>query len=93
MNIDLSTLEQQADHRRIRAAMRRQCNANWKRALSAGTNKSPTFGCETTIGDIARSVKLEPKLVAAHLTGAWLVIIEQDDSKPVELWGVSEDGE
>lgn len=91
--VDLSTLEQRSDHRRIRAALRRQCNANGRSARAAGTDKSPTFGHETTVGDIARSVNLAPQLVADQLVDAWLVILDRDNNKPVELWGVSEDGE
>lgn len=92
--IDLTTLEQRSDHRRIRSALRRLCNANGARAaVAAEAARGPTFGYETTIGDIARRVNLAPQLVADHLDDAWLVIIDRDDSKPVELWGVSEDGE
>lgn len=91
--VDLGTVDERSDHRRIRAALHRQCNANGRRAVVDGTNKSPTFGFETTIGDIARSVNLSPQLVADHLADAWLVILDRDDTKPIELWGVSEDGE
>lgn len=91
--IDLSTFEQRSDHRHIRAALRRQCMRNWRIARAAGTDKSPYFGQETTIGDIARSVKMDPQLVADHLEDAWLVILDRDDNKPVETWVVSEDGE
>lgn len=91
--VDLETVNERSDHRRIRAILRRQCSLNERRARAAGTNKSPTFGYETTIGDIARAVNLDTKLVADHLVNAWLVILDRDDNKPIELWGVSEDGE
>jgi hypothetical protein len=81
------------DHKRILSTLRRQCNANGKRASTAGTGKSPTFGYETTIGDIARALKMKPQLVADHLEDAWLVILDREPGQPIESWGVSEDGD
>jgi len=91
--IDLSTVNQLADHRRIRKALRRLCKGNGRAAQAAGTAPGPTFGYHTTVREIARAVNLEPQLVADHLEDAWLVILEKNTSLPVELWRVSEDGE
>lgn len=71
-----------AEHRRVRAQLRRQGRANFK----AGS------GFQTTIGAIAKSVRLPIERVHEHLKNGYLIIVSEDETKPMADWIIEEDG-
>ena len=81
--LDLRNPDDVETYKHILRTMQRQCSRN----LRAGKQY------KTTVGAVAKAVKMEPAAVASELRKAWLVILYEDPSKPPAEWAVEQDGE